>query len=391
MTASTNHRILIKTSIENKICEEPCNILVEKQKMKEKINSYHGKIINAKIFNLNQYKFYALENTKLLDSVQKKDKAKLISAPIEVVADLMDLKVPDYNEKLEAKINFIKRIHENVLHQTITTKTGENYYISNILPGRLFASNLALYNLNIKNNPLDIILSQLDTSSSINIIEKDVEQNTISIQDDDKMKSLEENNIVFAEFDNIKSASNYYHDQENYCSRFNYAIGKCDKAYKYHVEAAISNPLSIYEKFQDIWTIFKFFTIILSILSVIIATSTYTRIIAKEEKVISLYKTMRATKSQITKIFTIHLLLLSITTIFLSLLIAIIINIFFNIINGNILQKTFTLGLSINVKNTLIFGCNPIIIIPTVSLILSAFLAIIINSHSFSIKKIIKI
>ena len=97
---------------------------------------------------------------------------------------------------------------------------------------------------------------------------------------------------------------------------------------------------------------------------------------------------MRATKIQITKIFTIHLLLLCIATIILSLILAIIITVCFNIINKDILQKTLMIGLSINVNNIFIIGWNSAIFIPIVSLILSVLLTIMINNQSFSSHKI---
>lgn len=375
MTSSTDHKILVKTSIESKVCNETCNIHTERQQIEQNIKKYNGKIIRTKIFNINNHKFYALKNTKLLNSDQNDTSVPSISAPIEVIADLIGLKIPNYDENFDNKTNFIKKMNKDILHQKITTKTGEQYYVSNILPSRLFAPNLALSNLNVKNSPLDIIFSQLDTSSSINMIEKET-------------KNLEEDSTIFAEFDNIESAAKYYHNKENYCTKINHIIGNCDKAHKYYVEAVISDPLSVYEKFQNIWSILKISLIILSTLLIIITVCTYTRIITKEEKVISLYQAMRATKIQITKIFTVHLLLLCITTIILSLILAILITVCFNITNKDILQKTLMIGLSINVNNLFIIGWNSVILIPIVSLILSVFLTIIINNQSFSSHKI---
>ena len=254
------------------------------------------------------------------------------------------------------------------------------------MPSRLFAPNLALSNLNIKNSPLDIIFSQLDTSSSINIIEKETKQ--YIDPNNNETKNLEEDSTIFAEFDNIESAAKYYHSKENYCTKINHILGNCNKGHKYYVEAVISDPLSVYEKFQNIWSILKVSSIILSTLLIIITVCTYTRMITKEEKVISLYQAMRATKAQITKIFTVHLLLLCITTTILSLILAILITVCFNIINKDILQKTLMIGLSININNIFIIGWNSIILIPIASLILSVFLTVMINNQSFSSHKI---
>lgn len=386
MTSSTNHKILVKTSIESEVCNETCNIHIKRQQIEQNIKKYNGKIIRTKIFNINNHKFYALKNTKLLNSDQNDTSVPSISAPIEVIADLIGFKIPNYDENFDNKTNFIKKIYKDILHQKITTKTGEQYYVSNILPSKLFAPNLALSNLNVKNSPLDIIFSQLDTSGSINIIEKETKQ--YIDPNNNETKNLEEDSTIFAEFDNIESAAKYYHNKENYCTKINHIIGNCDKAHKYYVEAVISDPLSVYEKFQNIWSIFKISSIILSTLLIIITVCTYTRIITKEEKVISLYQAMRATKIQITKIFTVHLLLLCIATIILSLILAILITVCFNIINKDTLQKTLMIGLSIEVNNIFIIGWNSVILIPIVNLILSVFLTIMINNQSFSSHKI---
>jgi len=386
MTSSTNHKILVKTSIESEVCNETCNIHIKRQQIEQNIKKYNGKIIRTKIFNINNHKFYALKNTKLLNSDQNDTSVPSISAPIEVIADLIGFKIPNYDENFDNKTNFIKKIYKDILHQKITTKTGEQYYVSNILPSKLFAPNLALSNLNVKNSPLDIIFSQLDTSGSINIIEKETKQ--YIDPNNNETKNLEEDSTIFAEFDNIESAAKYYHNKENYCTKINHIIGNCDKAHKYYVEAVISDPLSVYEKFQNIWSIFKISSIILSTLLIIITVCTYTRIITKEEKVISLYQAMRATKIQITKIFTVHLLLLCIATIILSLILAILITVCFNIINKDTLQKTLMIGLSIEVNNIFIIGWNSAIFIPIVSLILSVLLTIMINNQSFSSHKI---
>ncbi len=388
MTSSTDHKIFIKTSIESEVCNETCNIHAERQQIEQNIKKYNGKIIRTKIFNINNHKFYTLKNTKLLNSDQNNTSVPSISAPIGVIADLISLKIPNYDENFDNKTNFIKKIYKDILHQKITTKTGEQYYISNILPSRLFAPNLALSNLNIKNSLLDIIFSQLDTSSSINIIERETKQYIDLNKNNNETKNLEEDSTIFAEFDNIESVAKYYHSKENYCTKINHILGNCNKAHKYYVEAVISDPLSVYEKFQNIWSILKVSSIILSTLLIIITICTYTRIITKEEKVISLYQAMRATKVQITTIFTVHLLLLCIATIILSLILAVLTTVCFNIINKDILQKTLMIGLSINVNNIFIIGWNSIILIPIISLVLSVFLTVIINNQSFSSHKI---
>ena len=123
MTSSTDNKILVKTSIKSKVCNETCNIHIKRQQIEQNIKKYNGKIIRTKIFNINNHKFYALKNTKLLNSDQNDTLVPSISAPIEVIADLIDLEIPNYDEDLDIKTNFIKKIYKDILHQKITTKT----------------------------------------------------------------------------------------------------------------------------------------------------------------------------------------------------------------------------------------------------------------------------
>ena len=43
MTSSTDHKILVKTSIESKVCNETCNIHAERQQIEQNIKKYNGK------------------------------------------------------------------------------------------------------------------------------------------------------------------------------------------------------------------------------------------------------------------------------------------------------------------------------------------------------------
>ena len=58
MTSSTDHKILVKTSIESEVCNETCNIHIKRQQIEQNIKKYNGKIIRTKIFNINNNKFY---------------------------------------------------------------------------------------------------------------------------------------------------------------------------------------------------------------------------------------------------------------------------------------------------------------------------------------------
>ena len=95
--------------------------------------------------------------------------------------------------------------------------------------------------------------------------------------------------LVFAEFDSIKAAFDYYWDEVNYCSENDRIFGTCGRDYKYQVLSAVSDPLTTYENLQNVWLVFRIVAAVLGVIAVIIALSTYARLIGKDMKIISLY------------------------------------------------------------------------------------------------------
>lgn len=391
MTKATSGQILVKTSIDSDYCVKTCDYNENIKQIKNNIQKYHGKILDSTNINLenkNLYKLEGLDNLKDAGFPNQSDSSFLsISAPIETILELVNIQPPELNAKIDSKTSFIKTIVNNTLHKVITTKSGKKVYISNIYPSNFFSPNLAHSNTNLNLYPLDIIFSQIDSTKSISI----VETNKVSEPDTHNMKTntteVQKSSEVLAVFNDILSASNYYHDKQNYCPKLKYTLGNCGENYRYHIESAISNPINTYEKFKEFWSIFQFVVIALSVLLFIITTSTYTRIIAKDKNIISLYKSMHATKRQITIIFALKLLVICIITIILSIAISFIFTLIFNITNIKNIQNTLTIGLSTIVDNIFVFGWNRIISIPIYGLIASVALAVIINNQSFYPKK----
>lgn len=391
MTSATDGRIIVKTSIDPDYCVKSCNDNENIKQIKDNIQKYHGKILNHTSVIIDNQSFYKIQGLKNSDDTINPDQSDTsipsISAPIETILELLDIKTQTPDNQIASKTSFIKDIVNSTLHKVVTTKSGKKVYISDIYPSNFFSPSLAQSDAIQNQNPLNMIFSQINSTKSLNIIQN----NEDSFSNTDNMAVATSGNKntteVFALFEDIFSASNYYHDKQNYCTKLRHALGNCGEDYKYHIESAISDPINTYEKFQEFWTIFRLIVIILSVLLIFVTTSTYTRIIAKDKKIISIYKSMYATKKQITAIFTLQLIIICLITIVFSIALSIVFTLIFNIINSGHIQNTLIIGLSTMVDKKFIFGLNNIILIPVYGLIASVVLTILLNNQSFYPKK----
>lgn len=391
MTSAMDGRIVVKTSIDPDYCVKPCNDNENLKQIKDNIQKYHGEILNTTNMTIDKqvfYKFEELKNSKNTVNLNKTDTSiPVISAPIETILELVDIKIQNPNTQNSSKVSFIKDVVDNTLHKVITTKSGKKVYVSDIYPSNFFSHNLTQPDVNQNQYPLDMIFNQIYSTKSLNIIQNNKDSfsntNNMAAPTSENKNTTE----VFALFEDIISASNYFHDKQNYCTRLKYALGSCGEDYRYHIESVISDPINTYEKFNEFWSVFRLAVTILSIILIIVTTSTYTRIIAKDKQIISIYKSMYATKRQITAIFTLKLIIICLITIIFSIALSFVFTLIFNIINSEHIQNTLIIGLSTMVDKKFIFGLNNIILIPVYGLIASVVLTILLNNQSFYPKK----
>lgn len=391
MTSAMDGRIVVKTSIDPDYCVKPCNNNENIKQIKDNIQTYRGKILNTTNITIDNQVFYKFEELKDSKNTANPDQTDIsipsISAPIETILELVDIKIQNPNTQNSSKVSFIKEVVDSTLHKVITTKSGKKVYVSDIYPSNFFSHNLTQPDVNQNQYPLDMISNQIYSTKSLNIIQNNKDSfsntNNMAAPTSENKNTTE----VFALFEDILSASNYFHDKQNYCTRIRYALGSCGEDYRYHIESVISDPINTYEKFNEFWSVFRLAVTILSIILIIVTTSTYTRIIAKDKQIISIYKSMYATKRQITTIFTLQLFIICLITIIFSIALSFVFTLIFNAINMENIQNALTVGLSTKVNDVFIFGWNNIILIPIYGLIVSVVLTILLNNQSLYPKR----
>lgn len=400
MLAPTDDKVLVVSSVDTKVCGENCDIVTEVAEIKQNVERYDGEIIKTAVGQTTDGIFYRLKENLFISAQNKNDsEVTEVIVPLEVAAKLAGIEMPESDAEVADKLATIQEVRAKTLHRTVESKTGEKYYITEILPGRVYVSSLSLASIGQGGNPLDLILGQISTGTSQNFIIKSAKAKPEVNNDNDEQYSgfvtmgdmdAEEMGIVFAQFKNIEEAYKYYQDKLNYCSEIDRIFSMCGKGYKYQVMAAVSNPLTTYENLQNIWLVFKIVAAVLVVIAVIIALSTYARLIGKDLKIISLYHALGATTGQIRVVYVVYLLILSVMAVGFAVIVGLILAAVLSMVNITALKQVWSLAFGVEVGAIWLIGWNNLIWWPTGVMLLTAVVAVILGNGNFTSKELAK-
>ncbi len=245
MLAPTDGKVLVASNVDTAICRENCDILAETTQIRENIRRYGGEVMGLEIIQTKDGAFYKLREN-IFDSINNNiddDEVLQVAVPLKTAVNLVGTQLPNYDAAVSAKLDAIEEVREKTLHKVIESKTGEKYYIAEILPGGVYGIDLSLVNVEQKGNPLDAVLGQVRTGTSQDFIAKSV--------GDEVRTDAENMGIVLAQFSDVKTAYDYYQDEANYCAEMDRIFGACGENYKYQVFPAVSDPLTTYENLQS--------------------------------------------------------------------------------------------------------------------------------------------
>lgn len=399
MLAPTNGKVLVVSSVDTKICGDGCDIATEVAKIKKNVERYDGKLIPAKISQTADGMFYKIEEKVLSSKTNNATDVTQVIVPLGTAANLADIEMPERDVEVADKLAAIQEVREKTLGKVVENKNGEQYYVAEILPSGVYASNLSFMNIGQDGNPLDLILGQIRTGVSQNFITKSAktelkvdESNTEQLSGFIVMEDIdaEEMGIVFAQFDNIEAAYNYYRDKVNYCSETDRIFNMCGKDYKYQVMAAVSNPLTTYENLQNIWLVFKIVAAVLAIIALIIALSTYARLIGKDLKIISLYHALGATKGQIRVVYVAYLLMLSLMAVGFAILLGLGLAAILSAVNMEALRQVWSLTFGTQTGGIWLIGWNNLVWWVVGVMILATVVAVLLGNGNFTSKELAK-
>lgn len=395
MLAPTGGRVLVMSSVDTKICGEGCDIAAEVAEIGKNVEKYGGEIVPTEVIQTAEGTFYKLKDD-VFDGARSggDNEVTEVAVPLKVAAKLADIEIPERDVDVAEKLEAVQEVREKTLYQTVESKTGEKYYIAEILPGGVYVNDLAFAGVEQDGNPLDLILGQINTGTSQNFI---IEPGGVSLEVGDSgvegvMDFIDagEMGVVFAKFDGLEMAYNYYRDGANYCSGTDRIFGNCGKAYKYQVVAAVSNPLMAYENLQSIWSVFKIIAVVLVVTAVVIALSTYARLIGKDMKIISLYHVIGATGWQIRMVYVMYLVILSVMAVGFAVIVGLILAAIVSLVNMEALGQVFMLGFGVAEKEIWLVGWNNLVWWLVGVMLLAAIIVVVLGNGNFTSKELAK-
>lgn len=399
MLAPTDGRVLVVSSVDTKICGDDCDIAAEVAEIKKNIERYDGKLIPAKISQTADGMFYKIEEKVFSNEANNAIDVTQVIVPLGTAANLADIEIPERDVEVADKLAIIQKVREKTLGKVVKNEAGEEYYIAEILPSGVYANNLSFMNIGQNSNPLDLILGQIRTGASQNFITKSAktepkadESNTerpsgfIAMEDID----AEAMGMVLAQFEDVKAAYNYHQDKANYCSETDRIFNMCGKDYKYQVVSAVSDPTMTYENLQNIWLVFKIVAAVLTVIALIIAISTYGRLIGKDMKIISLYHALGANGKQIRLVYLTYLLMLSIMAVGFAVVVGLALAAVLSLVNMTNLTQVFALGFGIETESIWLVGWNNLILGIAGVMVFAAVIAVLIGNGNFTNKELAK-
>ncbi len=398
MLKPTDGKVLVMSMVDTKVCDEECDIEAEVAKIKQNIAKYGGKIIEVEVAQTADGMFYKLKQGVFASSSESADVTEVV-VPLATAANLAGIEMPERDAEVVEKIEAIKEVREKTLGKTIESKSSEKHYVADILPSGVYASDLSFMNIGQSGNPLDLIFSQVRTGASQNFITKSAEakpksEDTTSERPSGFMPAenvnVEEMGLVFAEFDSIKAAFDYYWDEVNYCSENDRIFGTCGRDYKYQVLSAVSDPLTTYENLQNVWLVFRIVAAVLGVIAVIIALSTYARLIGKDMKIISLYHAMGATGKQIRIVYIVYLMMLSVMAVGFALVVGLGLAAVLSMVNMTALEQMFMLGFGVVKDGVWLIGWNSLLWYLIGAMMLTAVVAVCLGNGNFKVKELAK-
>ena len=307
MLAPTGGKVLVMSNVDTKFCGEECDTAEEVAEIRRNIERYGGEAISATMISDEGGMFYRLEKNVF------EFEGEGLAIPLSTVAKMRGVQLPGWDAGVERRVEAVQTIFEEAM-------AGDNgSRVVGILPGGVYTGDLSLSSVEQSGNPLNMIFGQIVTGTSQNFMIGTAEVSEGSGVDAVSEADVSEMGLVFAEFPDLKVAYNYYRDEANYCLDLDRAFGHCKDGYKYLTMSAISDPLTTYDNFQLVWLVFGITAAVLAVIALIIAVSTYARLIGKDMKIIALYHAMGATRGQVRLVYLSYLLILSLMTVAFSL------------------------------------------------------------------------
>lgn len=398
MLAPTEGKVLVVSSVDTRACGEDCELAVEVGKMKEKIGEYGGEVVPAAVRQTAEGMFYVVDEgvfKEVFSGVKAEtsgeDEAMTVVVPLEVAAELAGTEMPESGASVAERMVAIYKVREEALGRTVESETGARYEVAGILPGGVYATDLSLVYVGQSGNPLNMLFGQVKTgvSQSFGVGAGDglAEAEAIGGELAGEVEA-EAMGMVLAVFEDIEAAEGYYRDEVNYCAEVDRMMGRCSEEYRYQVAAAVAAPLGTYDNLQRVWSVFKIAAAVLAAIAVLIALSTYVRLLGGDVKIIALYHAMGATGWQIRLVYLTYLVMLSVLAVGFAVILGLGLAAGLSLVNMAALKEVFAMGFGVVTEEIWLVGWSEVIWWLAGALLAAAVLAVVLGNGNFAGKEL---
>ena len=390
MLAPTEGKVLVMSSVDTRACGEDCEVAAEVEKMKEKIGEHGGEVVPAAVRQTAEGMFYVVDEgvfgevfSGVKAEASGEDEAMTVVVPLEVAAELAGIEMPESGASVAERMVAIYKVREAALGRTVESETGARYEVAGILPGGVYATDLSLVYAGQSGNPLNMLFGQVKTGVSQSF---GVGQAEDGGQAEDV--DAEAMGMVLAVFEDIGAAEGYYRDEVNYCAEVDRMMGRCSEEYRYQVAAAVADPLGTYDNLQQVWSVFKVAAAVLAAIAVLIALSTYVRLLGGDVKIIALYHAMGATGWQIRLVYLTYLVMLSVLAVGFAVILGLGLAAVLSLVNMAALKEVFAMGFGVVMEEIWLVGWSEVIWWLAGALLVAALLAVLLGNGNFAGKEL---
>ena len=398
MLAPTEGKVLVMSSVDTMACGEDCEVAAEVEKMKEKIGEYGGEVVPAAVRQTAEGMFYVVDEgvfREVFSGVKAEasgeDEAMTVVVPLEVAAELAGIEMPESGASVAERMVAIYKVREVALGRTVESETGARYEVAGILPGGVYATDLSLVYAGQSGNPLNMLFGQVKTGVSQSfgvgagdgLAEAEATGGELAGEVD-----AEAMGMVLAVFEDIEAAEGYYRDEVNYCAEVDRMMGRCSEEYRYQVAAAVADPLGTYDNLQQVWSVFKIAAAVLAAIAVLIALSTYVRLLGGDVKIIALYHAMGATGWQIRLVYLTYLVMLSMLAVGFAVILGLGLAAGLSLVNMAALKEVFAMGFGVVMEEIWLVGWSEMIWWLAGALLVAAGLAVVLGNGNFAGKEL---
>ena len=398
MLAPTEGKVLVMSSVDTRACGEDCEVAAEVEKMKEKIGEYGGEVVPAVVRQMAEGMFYVVDEgvfgevfSGVKAEASGEDEAMTVVVPLEVAAELAGIEMPESGASVAERMVAIYKVREAALGRTVESETGARYEVAGILPGGVYATDLSLVYAGQSGNPLNMLFGQVKTGVSQSfgvgagdgLAEAEATGGELAGEVD-----AEAMGMVLAVFEDIEAAEGYYRDEVNYCAEVDRMMGRCSEEYRYQVAAAVADPLGTYDNLQQVWSVFKIAAAVLAAIAVLIALSTYVRLLGGDVKIIALYHAMGATGWQIRLVYLTYLVMLSVLAVGFAVILGLGLAAVLSLVNMAALKEVFAMGFGVVTEEIWLVGWSEVIWWLVGALLVAAVLAVVLGNGNFAGKEL---